>query len=478
MFNLRDTLWAGTDASYEAAKAAEARFLSMDLASIQDSDTEDPNPLIKRVGNVAVISISGPLINANLPNWALEMFGVTTYRAIQEAVVQAATDDGVDSILLDVNSGGGHVSGVVETADLLAEVGAKCKPIKTYADGMMASAAYWLGSTGKEITSNRAAIVGSIGVITTHMDHSQRLTNEGIKATVLRAGKEKALGQPVEPLTEAARAQIQERLDAIYTVFVEHVASCRGVSYAHADQTMAQGKEFFGPAAKAAGLVDKIGTFDSVLASLQKQTPTTRSNPMTQRASLLAALMEGAGITATAPQVDEPAKELNAPAAEPAQAAAEPAKAEAAAEPAAAEPTAAAKPTEPAQDPVLAYIKTELAEARTEIVSLQASVTQAKGEAEAAKAAKAETDTLNAGLSDVVRASVERLRVSLALPKVDTAQLSGLALLAEQKSLQEQFVSKFKSGGLAAVSLTESKPEKAANPHQMAAIQATRFNKK
>lgn len=481
MFNLRDILWAGTDEAFEAAKAAEARFNSLDLASIQTGDNEDPNPLLTRVGNVAVISITGPLINANIPNWALEMFGVTTYGAIQDAAVQAATDSGVDSILLDINSGGGHVSGVIETADLLAEINTKCKPVKAYASGLAASAAYWLAASAREITAGRGTTVGSIGVIVTHMDYSQKLENDGIKATVMRAGKEKALGQPVEPLTDAAREQIQERLNAIYTVFVEHVAKGRGVSYSHADQTMAQGKEFFGAAAKSAGLVDKIGTFDSVLASLQKQTPTTRSNPMTQRASLLAALMEGAGITASTGQVEEPVAAVVEPT-EPAAAAPapEPATADAGAGSAdkpAEQPTPAAG-TAPAADPVLAYVKAELAEARTEITNLQASLAQAKGEVDATKAAKAEADALNADLAAVVQASVGRMRIALALPSLDTAALSGLALLAEHKSLHEQFTTKFKSGGLAAVSLTESKPEKAANPHQMAAIQATRFNKK
>lgn len=202
---------------------------------------------------------------------------------------------------------------------------------------------------------------------------------------------------------------------------------------------------------------------------------------MTQRASLLAALMEGAGITASTGQVEEPVAAVVEPT-EPAAAAPAPKPATAdagagSADKPAEQPTPAAG-TAPAADPVLAYVKAELAEARTEITNLQASLAQAKGEVDATKAAKAETDALNADLAAVVQASVGRMRIALALPSLDTAALSGLALLAEHKSLHEQFTTKFKSGGLAAVSLTESKPEKAANPHQMAAIQATRFNKK
>jgi ClpP class serine protease len=116
------------------------------------------------------------------------------------------------------------------------------------------------------------SVVGSIGVIAVHQEFSKQLAAAGVTVKVLRAGKYKALATPVEPLSSAAEAQMQARLDAVYQVFVEHVAESRGVTFAQADK-MAQGREFFGREALDAGLVDGITTLGAVIGGLQKKMP-------------------------------------------------------------------------------------------------------------------------------------------------------------------------------------------------------------
>ena len=103
-----------------------------------------------------------------------------------------------------------------------------------------------------------------------HKEYSKQLEKDGITATIVRGGKYKALGNPYEPLNASAKKEIQSRVDHVYGIFVDAVASGRGVSHDEAED-MAQGREFIGEQAVEAGLADKIISFDNLLASLQKK---------------------------------------------------------------------------------------------------------------------------------------------------------------------------------------------------------------
>lgn len=492
MWKLHNSLWAGDEASLAAAEKAEAQVLAAGpegMRAAMRNDDEDPNLLTQQAGNVAVISIRGPLIDAGISNRWASMIGVTTYAAIREAALAAATDPHTAAILLDINSGGGSVAGCVETADLLSTIKAKVKPIYTYGDSMMASAAYWLGSVGQKIAIGRATTAGSIGVIYVHMERGKQLESMGVTPTVFRAGKYKALGQPVEPLTDDAKAQIQDRLDNTYTTFVDHVAAERGKAYSVVDQSMAQGREFYGQAAVQAGLVDQVSTFDAFLADVQGRHAThnpysdTRSPSMPR--ALLEAALEAAGLqavevvsteaAAAAAAVAEPSAPSGNAASSPAEPGVEGAAATATAAPAVLVTSAQVAPA--TEGAVVAFLKGELQTANAQVVSLTGEVATLRASAVARDAQIASVQAVGDQLSAVVRDSVTRMRVALQMPAVDVASLGGLELLAAHSTLTEQFRASFKAGGLAAVAPSEHKTGGNAVPDlQMAAIKATRVN--
>jgi signal peptide peptidase SppA len=264
---LGEHLWYGTQASHQAAVALEASIGAQLRAGPFDGE-EDPNYLLSKVGGTAVISIKGPLLNSDNP--MLAFFGVSTYPAIRRAVVAAAKDASIKNILLDVDSGGGSVSGVADTADLIARVDTKVKPVHTFAGGTMASAAYWLGVSGRTRAASQTSEVGSIGVLMVHFDRSKQLDEAGVKATVIRSGKYKAMENPFEPLSEDAKKQLQSIVDAAYQVFGDHVAARLGMTFAEMDRKVGQGRVFFGSQAKEAGLIGDITTIDAVLSRLAK----------------------------------------------------------------------------------------------------------------------------------------------------------------------------------------------------------------
>jgi signal peptide peptidase SppA len=267
--------WAGSEASYETALEAEIKIAAGPMREDEDEDEESPRLLAVSDG-LAIITIKGPLVNNDSPY--LRMFGVTGYPEIRDAVLAAVSDPEVKQILLDIDSGGGAVSGCADTATLIRSAH-KVKPITTYGE-TMASAAYWLGCSAGKVYSGKASLIGSIGVKATFREYSKKNEMEGVTVTVIRAGKYKALADSNEPLSPEGEAQIQAMADASYGVFVEHVAEMRGRTYEYTDKTMADGQEFIGQAAVDVGLTDGITTFDAVVGGLKKKILASLSKPM------------------------------------------------------------------------------------------------------------------------------------------------------------------------------------------------------
>ena len=462
-----ERVWAGSEASYDAALTGE-QGLALRLAAggFDEGEEERETPRLLTVEDgLATVSIKGSLVNSDSPY--LEYFGLTGYPEIRGAMLAAAEDPEVTNILLDIDSGGGSVSGVDDTAKLIRMINDRVKPVVTYTDGTMASAAYWLGSAAGEVFASKSALVGSIGVIATHKEYSEAYKKEGVGVTVVRAGKHKALANSNEKLSEAGKAQLQKVVDAAYEIFVEHVAAMRGKSYEYADKTMADGQEFIGQASADVGLVDGIRTFDSLMSDLKadsiarleklkdnrgvdryKLSGTTSSELSGDATMAKKALTEAdiaalaAGVQVTASAEPEPAVEENAgDSAADVSAAAEVGSVE--------QSSQNAEPTPVAED-----VKTV---ATVQLLTSQVQERDASLLAAGIKIAKleeqvAEMAATSAPLVEIAAQAVSNMRIAMNGSAYSAEGLSPVAVLAEYKATAEQFKGKFKVGGVAAVS--------------------------
>jgi signal peptide peptidase SppA len=168
------------------------------------------------------------------------------------------------AIVLDVDSPGGSVDGVPEFADEIYDARSK-KPVIAVCNSMACSAAYWLASAASEVVCTPSGQCGSIGVYMMHLDESESLKQQGIKITVIKAGKYKAEGNSTEPLSDDARAAAQTSVDAFYSMFVRSVARNRGTSQTAVREGYGQGRSLMAAQAAGQDLVDRVGTFDDIL---------------------------------------------------------------------------------------------------------------------------------------------------------------------------------------------------------------------
>lgn len=227
---------------------------------------EGTRELYQNLDGVAVIAIDGTI--AKRANLFSDISGGASTQITSAALRQALEDQGVRALLLTIDSPGGTVDGTQELArEIVAARGRK--PIVTYTDGMLASAAYWIGAAADRVyISGDTAVVGSIGVVAAHTDWSKFEEARGIKTTEIVAGKFKRIASSHAPLSDIGRATMQEQVDHIYSVFVQDVASFRGVTPETVLKAMADGRLFLGQQAVANGLVDGQRTFDSLVSEL------------------------------------------------------------------------------------------------------------------------------------------------------------------------------------------------------------------
>lgn len=222
---------------------------------------------INRTGSIAVVPLIGAMVQRA---GMMEMCGGgTSVQRFTAAFREAMADETISQILIEIDSPGGSVYG---TGELFAEIysARSAKPVVAIANSLAASAAYWVGCAASEFYVTPGGEVGSIGVWQAHEDWSQALASEGVKPTLISAGKYKVEGNPYEPLGEDAQAFMQSRVDDYYAAFTKSVAKGRGVSIDSVRNGMGQGRVLGSDAALAEKMVDGIATMDEVIKKMSR----------------------------------------------------------------------------------------------------------------------------------------------------------------------------------------------------------------
>ena len=270
--------WAiAPDALETMLRSIPSQEKSAELAIRFTEDPSEVDDFMLRNG-VAIIPVTGPLFKRR--NFLSYLFGGASMAELAHIMTAAINDSDVQAILLDIDSPGGQVSGTDAFASLVYQARQK-KPVVAYANGMMASGAYWIGSAASKVIVERTAGVGSIGVFYMHLDRSRSDANRGLKRTLITAGEFKAVGNDAEPLSDRDRKVIQAELDEIYSLFIDSVALHRGVSTKEVSTNMAEGRVFIGQQAVDAGLADGVGALQeafAVASSMISEQPVVRTS--------------------------------------------------------------------------------------------------------------------------------------------------------------------------------------------------------
>lgn len=215
-------------------------------------------------GSVAVIPIFGTI----LPRGSMDMSGPSAVSAdyVGRQIRAAVDDPSIKAIILDMDTPGGAVTGTPELADIIYANRDK-KDIVAISDGLCASAGLWIAASCTSFWATPSSLTGSLGVYCAHEDASGALEKLGVKMSLISYGDNKTQGNPYEPLPDAVRDKMLARVTSYGKDFEKAVARGRGVDVAKVRVDFGQGDMFRAKDAKSIGMIDKIGTFDDLLAT-------------------------------------------------------------------------------------------------------------------------------------------------------------------------------------------------------------------
>lgn len=217
---------------------------------------------VRTESGIAIMDISGALTSRPVSSWCSRQ---VSYEQIRAELAEQVEDANTKAIVFRLDSPGGEASQNIDLHDFIYSMRGD-KPIIAMVDDMAYSACYGIASACDEVWVTRTSGVGSVGVVTYHVDQSDFNNKIGIKVEFIHAGARKVEGNPHQALTDTARSNIQDRIDHLYDMFTESVARGRGLTVEQVKATEAG--TYIGVKAIEVGFADVLGTFADLLAYL------------------------------------------------------------------------------------------------------------------------------------------------------------------------------------------------------------------
>lgn len=185
---------------------------------------------------------------------------------LAQTITQLANDPEIGTIVLDIDSPGGVVTGVAEAADAIFAARQTTRVVALI-NWMACSAAYWIASQAQEIVAVPSSDTGCIGVFITHAECARMLEESGLKVTfiVSDASPYKVEGNPYEELSPEAFDYWKSEVNAWMSKFLAAVARGRGVDVAKVRADFGQGRSMMAEPARRAGLIDRIATINAAM---------------------------------------------------------------------------------------------------------------------------------------------------------------------------------------------------------------------
>jgi len=217
---------------------------------------------------VAIIPVTGPLFR--YANLFTMISGASSYELIARDFTAALENPQIKGIILDIDSPGGEVNGVSELSNMVFAARGK-KPVVAYASGDAASGAYWIASAADEIVVSETSALGSIGVVGMYQGKS------GKSAEAVESVFSQRPHKRLDPTTDDGRSRLQIRIDSMADVFIETIARNRNVSAENVQNHYGGGDVMIGAKAVSAGLADRVGSLEGLIAELSSPQKSPRT---------------------------------------------------------------------------------------------------------------------------------------------------------------------------------------------------------
>ncbi len=258
----------------------------------QSSSRSSSSSVLEQVGaeRIAVFSLRGQITGTSSGGF----FPDSAVPSLQSRLREAAENDKIKGVLLQINSPGGTVGTSQEIYRAVKTVRDAGKPVVVTMEDVAASGGYYVASAADKIYANPGTLTGSIGVIISGLDFGELLREYGVEAETYKTGEFKDLLSPFRDASEAEQELLQELVDTTLDQFITDVSAGRqqlpsspagfdpvltdemielreGLNQRQVRQ-LADGRIFTGEQALQVGLVDALGGYEDAIADLRTLT--------------------------------------------------------------------------------------------------------------------------------------------------------------------------------------------------------------
>lgn len=274
IFNIASTRpWLIQQEMLETILAVAQRYGDPEALQAREGRQLDNTRTVSMRDGVAVIPIVGPIFR--YANLFTQISGATSTQVLATDIQAALDNPYVRGVVLDINSPGGEATGINELSKLIYAGRAK-KPIKAYGGGVMASGALWLGSAASEVIIDETAQLGSLGVVMSYLDTSARDAKSDVRRVEIVSSQ--SPDKRLDPSTDEGRAKVQAIVDDLAAVFIAAMAKNRDTTVEKVLADFGRGGVLIGNAAVKAGMADRIGSLETVIAELAGSASTFKRN--------------------------------------------------------------------------------------------------------------------------------------------------------------------------------------------------------
>lgn len=202
--------------------------------------------LFKSGGAVAIIEVNGAIMDSK-----------KTLRRIERV-----EDDGdIKAVVLRINSPGGAVAPSQEIYEAVRKLK---KPVVASMGSIAASGGFYIAMGAKKVYANPGTITGSIGVIMQFANLEKLYDWAKIRRYVIKTGRFKDVGAEYREMGDDERKLLQGMVDEVLSQFKRAVAEGRKLPMEQVT-AVADGRILSGSQAKAAKLVDELGTLQDAI---------------------------------------------------------------------------------------------------------------------------------------------------------------------------------------------------------------------
>jgi len=214
---------------------------------------------------IALIYGTGLILRGGSSDGLLASANTMGADTLRRAFDDASRDKAVRAILFRIDSPGGSAIASETIWQAVNRVHERGTPVIVSMGNVAGSGGYYVAAPADKIVAEPATLTGSIGVFAGKFVTTGLWDKLGITWDTVDAGTNADMFSSLQDFSPAEHERFEAFLDATYEGFKDRVARGRHLDLAKVEE-VAKGRVWTGEEAKARGLVDELGGFNTALA--------------------------------------------------------------------------------------------------------------------------------------------------------------------------------------------------------------------